>query len=106
MPKYLSEEEFDKLFVEGVVKPIPAKKKQEPVASSDTQKLSRIAESVERAIIAQVTALQTLAQQQAVPQPIQIVQKEPARRRCTYTLTVTERDEEGQITQVRIVEDE
>lgn len=106
MPTFISNEDFNKKILGGAARRTPIEKKVEAKPPAESQELAKLAASIERAIITQVSTMQALAEQRAVPQPIQITQKEAPHRRCTYTLTVTERDEDGQIVQVKIVEDQ
>jgi hypothetical protein len=106
MAIFVDDDEFDKQVLEGVIRRLPVEKKVEAKPSAESQELSKLAKSIERAIITQASAMQALAEHRAAPQPIQITQKEAPHRRSTFTLTVTERDEDGQIVQVKIVEDQ
>jgi hypothetical protein len=106
MPTFIADDEFNKKVLGGVVRRTPVEKKAEPPKPAvETLQLSKLADAIERAIITQASAMQVLAQQRATPQNIQITQKDTPPKKCTYTLTVTERDEDGQIVEVKIVED-
>jgi hypothetical protein len=106
MPTFIDDDEFEQLVLDGVVRRTPKKDEPPQRAAAESQELSKLAKSIERAIITQASAMQALAEHRAAPQPIQITQKEAPHRRSTFTLTVTERDEDGQIVQVKIVEDQ
>jgi hypothetical protein len=107
MPTFIRDDEFDKQVLEGAIRRLPVEKKTESSKPAvETLQLTKLADAIERAIITQASAMQVLAQQRATPQNIQITQKEAPHRRSTFTLTVTERDEDGQIVQVKIVEDQ
>lgn len=105
MPTLISDDEFEQRVLAGVTRRTSEKPKPS-APSAESKELAKLAASIERAIITQVSTMQALAEQRAVPQPIQITQKEAPHRRSTFTLTVTERDEDGQIVQVKIVEDQ